>query len=146
MKLLWLGLVLIASTLGAPPDGLEGQSPEQVASRFAAAWQSEREGAIERLLAPGGARLSLEGDGYGGVAPRRILAALGSYWQDWATSSVEVARVSQMDEEPNRAYGELVWRGASEVTGETFEATIFLGLVRTDGGWRVDELRTIRPR
>ena len=76
-----------------------------MASRFAAAWQGERSRGIQDLLAPDGARLNLEGDGYGGVAPRRILAALESYWEDWVSDSVEVARVSQMDEEPNRAYG-----------------------------------------
>ena len=145
MKRAWLGFV-VALMLAGAPGSLLGQSPEQVASRFASAWQGERPRAIEGLLAPDGARLNLESDGYGGVAPRRILAALESYWEDWASSSVEVARVSQMDEEPNRAYGELVWQGSSEVTGESFEATIFLGLVRTDDGWRVDELRTMRPR
>lgn len=145
MRTLAFGLALIAA-VALVPDGLYGQSPEQVATRFATAWQGERGGVIEGLLAPAGARLNLEGHGYGGVAPRRILAALGSYWEDWASSSVRVARVSQMAEEPNRAYGELVWHGSSEVTGEAFEATIFLGLIRTDGGWRVDELRTMRPR
>ena len=144
MKALLTALALAASMVMAPVS-LAAQTPEQVASRFAAAWQSERQGAIEGLLAPNGARLNLEGDGYGGVAPRRILAALASYWEDWASSSVQVARVSQMEEEPDRAYGELMWQGSSEVTGEAFEATIFLGLIRTDGGWRVDELRTMRP-
>lgn len=142
-----LGIVLSAFVvLVLVPESVTAQSPEQVAARFASAWQGERTRGIQDLLAPDGARLNLESDGYGGVAPRRILAALESYWEDWVSDSVEVARVSQMDEEPNRAYGELVWRGSSEVTGESFEATIFLGLVRTDAGWRVDELRTIRPR
>ena len=137
---------LAAGLLAAGPADGRAQSPDQVASRFASAWHREHPGGVQELFSADGVRLSLESDGYGGVAPRRVLAALESYWSDWASTSVEVRRVSQMAEEPDRAYGELAWQGSSEVTGEAFEATIFLGLTRTDAGCRIDELRTIRPR
>ncbi len=139
-------VALTAGLLAGGPVQGSAQSPDQVASRFASAWHREQPAGVRELFSADGVRLNLESEGYGGVATRRVLAALESYWGDWVSTSVEVRRVSQMAEEPDRAYGELAWHGSSEVTGEAFEATIFLGLTRTDAGWRIDELRTIRPR
>ena len=122
-----------------------GQSPGEVATRFASAWEARDDGGIQGLLSPAGVRLRLDGDGHGGVAPRRVLRALESYWRDRTGGEVTVTSVSLMETEESRAYGELEWLGVNEVTGEAFEATIFLGLSEGEEGWRVDEIRTITP-
>lgn len=121
------------------------QSPADVASSFAQAWQARDDNAIQRLLSPNGVRLRLDGDGHGGVTPRRVLRALASYWSERTRGEVTVKGVSLMETEKDRAYGELSWLGVNEVTGEAFEATIFLGLSEGEEGWRVDEIRTITP-
>jgi len=142
-------MVLVASlwlhAIGTPFMA-EAQTPEALAARFGAAWEAQDEGAIADLLTSEGVHLRLDADGHGGLPPRRVVAALRSYWADRTEARVSVAKVSTMESQAARAYGELAWRGVDEVTGERFEATIFLGLARGDDGWRIDEIRTMAPR
>ena len=143
----WIRIALLGSVavlLAAPSAA--AQDPEELAERFAAAWESGSVRSVVSLLAPDGVRLRLEDQGYGGVEIRRVAAALESYWEGRRTIEVLVSRVALMDRQPSTAYAELDWKGVSDVTGERFGATIFLGLSTGDEGWRVEEIRTIRPR
>lgn len=140
-------LLVAAAALLTLPVATSAQSlPRDLAAQFARAWASRSEGDIAPLLSAAGVRLRLESEGYGGVEPRRVVAALESYWSDRTSAEVVVGNVSLADREPSRAYGELDWRGVNDVTGEPFEATIFLGFSRGTEGWAVDEIRTITPR
>lgn len=139
-------LVAAAALLFLPSAGLAQTPPAELARSFARAWEGRNERAISPLLAAGGVRLRLESEGYGGVEPRRVIAALQSYWSDRSSTEVSVRNVALADREPSRAYGELDWKGVNDVTGEPFEATIFLGFSRGTDGWTVDEIRTILPR
>ena len=135
-------LLLWVLAMGAPPDA-QGQTPESVAQDFASAWETQDRSGLSALLSAEGVHLRLDGDGHGGLKPRRVLAALGSYWTDRTSARVTVVNVSTMEGRSPRAYGELSWTGVNEATGERFEATIFLGLQKGDAGWRIDEIRTI---
>lgn len=136
-------LFLLLPLVMASPAGALGQTPEAVAQSFASAWEAQDRNRLSGLLSAEGVHLRLDGDGHGGLQPRRVVAALESYWSHRSSPKVAVANVSTMEGGPPRAYGELSWRGVNDVTGERFEATIFIGLQKGDAGWRIDEVRTI---
>lgn len=135
--------VLLAVVAWVAPA--QGQNPEMESSlqAFLAAWQSEDGAQLEAALLVTGVSLRMGNESHGPVRPRQAAAALRQYMADRSPGEFMVHRVSSAGGEPERGFAEVEWSTRVRGTTEPIGYTVFVGMVRSDGGWAVQEIRIL---
>ena len=121
---------------------LHAQDPSQTMERVAAAWHKGDANAITALAARAGISVDVDGRAVGPLGARQAAAVLRRVFDD--RESVN-ARASMTRATGNdRAFGEISWNMKARGTTIPERATIFIALIREDGGWRVSEIRLLQ--
>ena len=121
---------------------LHAQDPAQTMERLAGAWHKGDANAITALAASAGISVDVDGRAVGPLGARQAAAVLRRVFDD--RESVN-ARASMTRATGNdRAYGEISWNMKARGTTIPERATIFIALIREDGGWRVSEIRLLQ--
>ena len=143
LALLALALLLVpgAARAQARPGG---EPLEAFVGRVARLWEAEDAGGVA-ALAPAGGRMVLEvgGEAAGPVQERNAAAALRALFADHDGVSIRATRVTLSGGEPPQGFGELTWVSRSRGVTVPQTSTVYLGVVREAGGWRIRELRVL---
>lgn len=132
------GFQVPGDTIDVPSNPLEGAAVE-----FARGWAESSSGSLLALMAPEGIRLQLEGAGRSGLSPRQAVAAVGEFLRPYRRGGTVVSRAAVLDSSPDRGFAELLWSAMAVGTADTAPNTVFVGLIRLDGAWKVDEIRLL---
>ncbi len=117
---------------------------EAVSLGFARAVADGAFGELSGLFVPTGIRLQLDGPAHAGISPRQAVASLREFLRGFEQDRTLLSRASNVDGSPDRGFAEVLWSGRAAGTSDQVRRTLFLGLVRNGGDWRVDEIRLIR--
>ena len=119
-------------------------SLEAAAVGFARAFGSGSADRMAAVLASGGIRLHLDGPGHAGLSSRQAVATLRDFLRNYDTSEAIVTRAAPVEGSPDRGFAEIRWGARIPGTSQTVYQSLFLGLNRQSGDWRVDEVRLLR--
>ncbi len=133
------GLLLLAIA-----GGVRAQDLEQVLDRFASAWHRGDVAALASLVSRNGVSIEIAGEQVGPLPVRQAAAVLRRIFDDRETTVVRAGLAQVVGGTPPRAFGEVVWSARSRGTTENENATIFLALVREQGGWKINQIRLLR--
>lgn len=140
--------VLLAAILLLAPASLGAQAGGEAelratAERVAELWTSGGVSALGDLLLDRGVRFHAGPGGRETLDTRKATAALEDLLERRRTASARVVRVSAMEGSPQRGSAEIVWEAVAPGTSEVLRYTLFVGMVREDGRWRVYEIRVL---
>ena len=135
--------LILAVLLPALPRGAEAQDVDQVVARFVQAWGARDTGALQSLLASS-VHLEVEGQDYLGVPPRQAAASVDRLLRRFDPRRPSVMRHGDLGEADGRGFAELSWSPTAAGTSQPADFVIFLGLRRSEDGWRITELRILR--
>lgn len=117
---------------------------EAAALRFARDWAAGGGGASGAVLAPRGIRLQLEGGAHTGLSARQATASFRDFLRDYEEGNAVLIRASKVSGSPDRGSAVIEWSARVSGTSQRVDRTLFLGLVRQNDTWRVDEIRLLR--
>jgi hypothetical protein len=141
-------LALALAVGGLSPVRAAAQEEPRLAEFVAAVARLWGAGDAEGLvaLAPAGGRILLDlGEGSASeVRPRNAAAALRRLFGERETVGVRPTRATVSGGAPLRGFGELSWSARPRGVTDVQASTVFLGVVREEGGWRIRELRLLR--
>lgn len=137
-------LLLGAALLLPAPARAQGEPLEAFVARVARLWEAEDAAAVA-ALAPSGGRMLLEvgGEAAGPVPERNAAAALRALFTDRDGVSIRATRVTLSGGNPPQGFGELTWVSRSRGVTVPRTSTVYVGVVREGGGWRIRELRVL---
>ncbi len=138
-----LGIAGPASFVEAQLPGVEDGELGRVATRIARAWSAGDAGTLESLFAPGGVRFRDRSGGHGVLDARKAGAAVRELLDRHGPGRVSVRGASPAGGSPPRGFVELSWLTGGRGTSERISYTLFVGMVRHAGGWRIDEIRLL---
>lgn len=127
---------------GEPPARVLDEL-EAVATRFAQALGQGNAEAMARLMADGAIRLRISGVDRSALSARQAQAALREFLRGYEPGQVRLVRAAPVVGTPGRGFAELRWQTRMAGTSQPAFHSVFLGLVDTGSGWRVDELRLL---
>ena len=139
-------LGLLAALLAARPA--TAQRPPAPLDSFirevAYLWSGADVRRLEELM-PDGAELLLDtGDGMEAVQPRHAAAALRALFSGRQSISVRPVRITMAGSRPPQGFGELTWSFRSRGSPTAQTSSVYVGVVWSDEGWRITELRLMR--
>ncbi len=134
-----------SSALPAPVDTiLVATNPlEEACLGFVEALSGRSGGDLARHLSPGGIRLQLAGPSRSGVSSRQAAASLRGFIREFDNDEAVLRRAAPVDGSPDRGFAEVLWSGRAAGTSDEIRRIFFLGLSRSAGGWKIDELRLL---
>jgi hypothetical protein len=137
--------VFISSPVPATGAIVETQPSEleRVATRFTAALEQGDVDQMARLLSEEGIRLRLQGLDRSALSVRQAQAALRDFLRGYETGAAHMVRAAPVAGSPGRGFAEVRWQTRVAGTSHPAVHSVFLGLVRGEEGWRVDELRLL---
>jgi len=148
--LLWV-LLMPESLAGAPNDPLAGDTIhaagnalEEISLAFAGALASGSGERLATVFASGGIRLHLGDQGHVGLSSRQAVAAIREFLRGYEGGRAVVTRAAPIEGSPDRGFAEVLWSGRVSGTSQGVRRTLFVGLIRDAGQWRVDEVRFLR--
>lgn len=124
-------------TIDVPSTPLEAAAVE-----FARGWSESSSQVLVPLMAPE-IRLQLSGSGRSGLSPRQAIAAVEEFLRPYRRGGTVVSRAAALDSSPDRGFAEILWSAMAVGTADTSPNTVFVGLIRLDGDWKVDEIRLL---
>jgi len=137
-----LAALLLSAALGAPPASAQRAAPlDQFIKEVAYHWSGNDVRAIAELM-PEEAQVLLDtGRGTEAVDTRHAAAALRSLFADRESVGARPLRVTMAGGRPQRGFGEIAWsyRGRGVSSAQT--RSVYVGVVWTEDGWRISELR-----
>lgn len=147
MRLLLLTSVALMSLALAKPASAQGPAPvplETFIKEVAYLWSGNDARALVELM-PAEARVLFDtGRGTESVQLRNVAAALRALFSDRESVSVRLMRVAVTQRDsPQRGFGELAWSFRARGAPSQQASSIYVGVVWTDEGWRISELRLI---
>ena len=116
---------------------------EVVAARFTAALGQGNVDQMARLLSEDGIRLRLQGLDRSALSVRQAQAALRDFFRGYEPGAAHLVRAAPVAGSPGRGFAEVRWQTRVAGTSHPAVHSVFLGLVRGEDGWRVDELRLL---
>ncbi len=116
---------------------------EVVAARFTAALGQGNLDQMARLLSEDGIRLRLQGLDRSALSVRQAQAALRDFFRGYEPGAAHLVRAAPVAGSPGRGFAEVRWQTRVAGTSHPAIHSVFLGLVRGEDGWRVDELRLL---
>jgi hypothetical protein len=134
----WLVTLASATPLAAQqPADLE-----RIASEVARAWAEGNPERLVALLSSEGIRLRIEGMERSSLSSRQAQALFRELFRIQSPAEARVVRAAPVAGYGDRGYAELRWvRSVGE--NSVLVHSVFVGFVRMDGVWRVDELRIL---
>ena len=147
-----LGLLLMPDSLsGASNDPLAGDTIhaaesalQEVSLAFAGALASGSGDRMADVLASRGIRLHLGDQGHVGLSARQAVATIREFLREYEQGQAVVTRAAPIEGSPDRGFAEVLWSGRVAGTSHSVRRTLFVGLIRDAGQWRVDEVRFLR--
>lgn len=136
-----LALVLFGLFTATPATAQRVAPLDQFIKEVAYLWSGGDARAIAEYF-PEDAQVLLDtGRGTEAIDARHAAAALRSLFAERESVAVRPMRVTMAGSRPPRGFGELSWsyRGRGMSTAQTY--SIYVGVVWTDEGWRISELR-----
>jgi hypothetical protein len=121
-----------------------GQPLEPTTRRLAQAWQRGDHGSIGSLAVRSGLSLDVDGQKVGPLQARQAAMALRRVFEQRETVSASIGRAREVEGDPRRAFVEIAWVTKARGTTIPEKAQVFLGLVLTNDGWRITEIRLIQ--
>lgn len=91
-----------------------------------------------------GIRLHLDGDGYAGLSARQAVASIREFLHGFDPGETVVTKVAPIDGSSDRGFAEAHWSARMSGTSQEIRRTLFLGLRREEGEWKIDEVRFLR--
>lgn len=139
-----LGLISLAMFPAHAAAQQEAAPLERFVVRIAALWIAGDASALVGL-SPADGRIMLETDeARGSMTGRHAVAALRSAFADRETVSARPARVTISGGDPLMGFGELTWIWRERGVTAPRSATLYVGAVWEERGWRVRELRLLQ--
>lgn len=138
-----LGLLLVLALAPALAGRARAQELDQVLARFAAAWARGDAGGLAALVSRNGISIDVGGGEIGPLGQRQAAAVLRRLFDERETTAVQPRFAQVVGGAPTRAFGEIRWHARSRGTTESEGATVFLALVRENGGWRINQIRVL---
>jgi hypothetical protein len=117
---------------------------ESAAVGFAQAFALGSEDALGKLLWSEGIRLQLAGSGRAGLSARQAVASLMEFLRPYDRNRTLVSRAAPLEGSPDRGFAEVLWTARAVGTSDEVTSTLFLGLRRDEGDWKIDEVRILR--
>jgi len=147
-----LGMFLMPESLaGTTSDPLAGDTIhaagnalEEVSLAFARALASGSGDRMANVLASTGIRLHLGDQGHVGLSARQAVATIREFLREYEEGQAVVTRAAPIEGSPDRGFAEVLWSGRVAGTSQGVRRTLFVGLIRDAGQWRVDEVRFLR--
>ena len=139
-----LALLLFGVLFGAAPAAAQRVAPlEQFIKEVAYHWSGNDARSIAEYFQQDAQVILDTGRGTEAVDARHAAAALRSLFAERESVAVRPMRVTMAGARPPRGFGELAWsyRGRGISTAQMY--SIYIGVVWTDEGWRISELRLI---
>jgi hypothetical protein len=134
-------------SLSGPASGAAEETQpselERVATRFTEALEQGDVDQMARLLSEQGIRLRLQGLDRSALSVRQAQAALRDFLRGYEPGAAHMVRAAPVAGSPGRGFAEVRWQTRVAGTSHPAVHSVFLGLVRGEGGWRVDELRLL---
>jgi len=121
-----------------------GNALEEVALEFAGALASGSGDRLASVFASGGIRLHLGDQGHVGLSSRQAVASIREFLRGYEGGQAVVTRAARIEGSPDRGFAEVLWSGRVSGTSQGVRRTLFVGLMRDAGQWRVDEVRFLR--
>lgn len=134
-----LGLAVLA-------PAVEAQDPEleRALRRVAELWSRGDAAGLIRFSGPVGLSVEIGGDALGPRDRRQAEAALRHVFQLNETVEIRASMAAAVPGDSSRAYGELAWLSRSSGASIADRTTIFVGLMRPDGAWRLTQIRIMK--
>jgi hypothetical protein len=139
-----LPLVLLILARPAHAQQREAAPLEDFIAQVGRLWARGDAAALVRL-APADGRIVLDigGESGGAVQARHASAALRALFAERESVALRPSRITVAGGEPLRGFGELAWVSRSRGITDPRPATLYIGAVWEDGGWRLSELRLL---
>ena len=137
-----LAALLLFAILGARPAAAQRAAPlDQFIREIAYHWSGGDVRAIAELM-PEEAQLLVDtGRGTEAVDARHAAAALRSLFSDRESVAVRPQRVTMAGGRPPRGFGEIAWSYRGRGVSSVQTRSVYVGVVWTEAGWRISELR-----
>lgn len=116
---------------------------EEASLGFVEAVSERSDADLESLFVPDGIRLQIDGPARRGISSRQVAVSLRGFFREFDDERAFLNRATPVDGAPDRGFAEVLWSGRAAGTSDEVERTFFLGLFRSGGGWRIDELRVL---
>jgi hypothetical protein len=130
---------LAADTIEVASNPLEAAS-----LAFANGLASGSRGGFAAFFVPDGIRIQLAGAARAGISSRQAAASVRQFLRDFEEVRAFLNRAATVDGSSERGFAEVLWSGRPAGTSDAVHRTLFLGLVRDGGYWRIDEIRLLR--
>ncbi len=130
-------VLLLVAAAGARAQDLEF---ERVLDSARDSWGRGDADAIAALAVRGDLFINVGRRSFGPLGARHAAALLRDLFESLGTAALRPKSMQFVGGAQPRGYGEFVW-----LTDGTQQATVFLGLIREDGGWRLTEIRISVP-
>jgi len=96
------------------------------------------------IFAGSGIRLHLDEVGHAGLSGRQAVASIREFLRGFEEGTAVVTRAAPVEGSSTRGFAEVLWSAKVTGTSNQVRRTLFLGLSRSNGEWRVDEVRFLR--
>ncbi|HEX6939360.1 MAG TPA: hypothetical protein VF158_08100 [Longimicrobiales bacterium] len=126
--------------LGAAGAAAQDAEFERVLESASRSWARGDADAIAALATRAGLRINIGGRSFGPLGVRHASAVLREMFESLGTARLARRSVQFIGGAQPRGYGEFIW-----LTEGARHATVFLGLVRGQDGWRLTEIRVSAP-
>lgn len=141
------GLALLAlalATIAGPASAQQTAPIEGFIKEVAYLWSGGDARGLADLM-PGEAQVLIDtGQGMEAVESRHAAAALRALFSDRESLAVRPVRATVAGSRPPRGFGQLVWSFRSRGSPAPQSSSIFVGVIWSDEGWRISELRLMR--
>jgi hypothetical protein len=136
-------LALLFLLAGNTPAAAQGGELLRALERVTQAWARGDADALAAQAARSGLSLEVDGRQVGPLGSRQAAAALRRVFDERETVGLRPGQADIAVGSPQRAFVELAWFTRARGTTIPERATVFVALVREDGGWRVTEIRLL---
>lgn len=135
--------LLLCFPAPGPGQQADRRELEETVAEISRAWERGDMGAVADRMTDGGVLLHLPEAVHPGLSIRMARAALDEFHARTGSGDAEVDRVRALGGAPARASVELLWRPVPSGMTSAMSYTVFMGLERGPGGWRIAEVRIL---